>query len=83
MEPLQRAAGHLVAAYVRGGTTLHLANPGPTAVRVSEVKTIDPDQLFAQNLTVGPYGHKMVAITADGGPLFVEDGGGLVGTLER
>jgi hypothetical protein len=83
MEALQRAAGHLVAPYVHAGTTLHLANPGPKPIRVSEVKTGDPDQLFAKDVTVGPFGHTTVAITADGGPLFVEAGGVLVGTLER
>ena len=83
MEALQRSGGHLVAPYVRAGTTLHLANPGKDPVTVKEVKTVEPDQVFASNLTVGGYSQKSVRITGDGGPLFVEEPGNLVATIER
>ena len=83
MEALQRSGGHLVAPYVRAGTTLHLANPGKDPVTVKEVKTVEPDQVFAQNLTVGGYSQQSVRITGDGGPLFVEEPGNLVATIER
>lgn len=81
MEALQRSGNHLVAPYVRAGMTLHLANPWNDQVAVKEVKTVEPDQVFARDLTVPGYSHQSVRILGDGGPLFVEDDGRLVATL--
>ena len=46
------------------------------------MKFVRENKVFATQIQIGPYLQEQVEITSDGGPLFVEDDGNVIATLE-